>query len=493
MSRPIFRGIGGRAAVISITRLMNQGLVLISPMLLTRLLSVEQFGQYREFLLYASVLDVLAAFNITTSLLRFVAHQPEHRQQFVDQAILMTLSTSVLVLVATSLLNWIFDGAIVGNYMLPLSIFVFVYVNFDFWEHLWLAQRRVGSVFAYTTGRLIARILTVVTAAWLSSDVHVIIWSLVGLESVRFVASLFMWARHRGAEHSLESGWREQLRFCGPAGAATVLISLNKSMGSLSVAKMLGPIGLAHYSIGTYMRPILTVLRNSMSDALLPEMSQQHRSQQQGAGGDPLLLWRRMTTFAALMLIPTAVLLSRFADTLVVTLFSEEYRPAVPVFQIYLLVLFREIVDFAVPLRSMNRTAPIMYSNMVSIVLNAIFLAILLPTVGLLGAAWAFIISRTVEGLYLGWQTARIYQIPSRALVNWGDLGKVALAAAVASVTLVGSFWTSSFGFFGVFAAGCCYMLVYVPMLLLLRLPEALLIKDRLPVRRALARLRISD
>jgi len=200
-----------------------------------------------------------------------------------------------------------------------------------------------------------------------------------------------------------------------------------------------------------------------------------------------------MTTFAALMLIPTAVLLSRFADTLVVTLFSEEYRPAVPVFQIYLLVLFREIVDFAVPLRSMNRTAPIMYSNMVSIVLNAIFLAILLPTVGLLGAAWAFIISRTVEGLYLGWQTARIYQIPSRALVNWGDLGKVALAAAVASVTLVGSFWTSSFGFFGVFAAGCCYMLVYVPMLLLLRLPEALLIKDRLPVRRALARLRISD
>jgi len=291
MSRPIFRGIGGRAAVISITRLMNQGLVLISPMLLTRLLSVEQFGQYREFLLYASVLDVLAAFNITTSLLRFVAHQPEHRQQFVDQAILMTLSTSVLVLVATSLLNWIFDGAIVGNYMLPLSIFVFVYVNFDFWEHLWLAQRRVGSVFAYTTGRLIARILTVVTAAWLSSDVHVIIWSLVGLESVRFVASLFMWARHRGAEHSLESGWREQLRFCGPAGAATVLISLNKSMGSLSVAKMLGPIGLAHYSIGTYMRPILTVLRNSMSDALLPEMSQQHRSQQQGAGGDPLLIW----------------------------------------------------------------------------------------------------------------------------------------------------------------------------------------------------------
>src|SRR5262249_6402807 len=244
-----------------------------------------------------------------------------------------------------------------------------------------------------------------------------------------------------------------------------------------------------HYSIGTYMRPIIAVLRNSLSDALLPEMSHQQRSQQTG---DSLLLWRRMTVVAAILLIPAAVLLGRFADTLVVTLFSAEYRPAVPVFQIYLLVLFREIVDFAVPLRAANRTAPILYSNAVSIVLNAILLSILLPTVGLLGAAIAFIIARMVEGTYLGWQTARIYEVPALELINWGDIGKVALAAAIAAITLVGSFWTS-FGLFGVVAAGCCYMLVFASMLLLLRVPEALLLRDRLPVRRALARLRMSD
>ena len=255
-SRPI-RGIGGRAAVISITRLMNQGLILISPMLLTRLLSVEEFGQYREFLLYATVLEVIAAYNIFTSLLRFVAHQPEHRQQFVDQSLLMMLGTSTLVIAGTAVLNWIFDGALVGDYMLPLGIFIFVYVNFDFWEHMWLAQRRVGAVFAYTTGRLIARIVTVVTAAWLTSDVQVIIWSLVDAGkpcdfSRRWSCGLRY--RQRG-QRRLESGWREQLRFCGPVGAAHVLVGLNKSMGSLYVAKLLGPVGLAHYAIGTYMRP----------------------------------------------------------------------------------------------------------------------------------------------------------------------------------------------------------------------------------------------
>jgi len=471
---------------------MNQGLILVSPILLTRLLSVEEFGQYREFLLYATVLEVIASYNIFTSLLRFVAHQPEHRQQFVDQALLMTLGTSTLVVVCTAVLNWIFQGALVGDYMLPLGIFIFVYVNFDYWEHMWLAQRRVGAVFAYTTGRLIARMVTVVTAAWLSSDVQVIIWSLVTLEAVRLLASLVMWARYRQrGQRRLESGWREQLRYCGPIGAVHVLVGLNRSLTSLYVAKLLGPIALAHFAIGTYLRPVINVLRNSLSDALLPEMSSQVRSQPHG---DSLLLWRRMTVVAAILLIPAAVLLGRFAETIVVTLFTEEYLVAVPVFQIYLLVLFREIVDFGVPLRAINRTAPLMYGYMVSLVVNAILLAILLPTVGLLGAALGFVVARMIEGLYLGKQTAKAYGVAARELVKWRDVGKVAMAAALASITLATTLWTSTMGLFGVVAAGCCFMIVYVLLLLLLRVPEALLLKERLhlPVGRALARLRQS-
>jgi len=472
--------------MIALTRIMNQGLLLISPMLLTRMLSVEQFGQYREFLLYATVLEVFASYNITSSLLRFVAHQPEHRQQFVDQALYMTLGTSALTLAGTAVLNWIFPGALVGGYMLPLALYVSFRVNFDFWEHMWLAQRRVGAVWAYTAGRLLARMITVVTAAALTSSVQAIIWSLICLEAARFIASLVMWARYRqrGARR-LESGWREQLRFIGPAGTALVLNSFNKQMASLYVAKFLGPVGLAHFVIGTYLSPIITVLRSSLSDALLPEMSSHQRA-------DSLVLWRRMTIVAAIMLIPSAVLLARFADTIVTTLFSEEYRAAVPVFQIYLFVLFREVFDFAVPLRALNRTAPIMYSNMVSLVVNAILLAILLPTVGLIGAGLAYVIARAIEGLYLGWQTAQVCEIRSRDLIKWRDVGKVALAAALASVTLVGSFWTRYMGLIGALVASCIYMLVYVPLLLVLRLPEALLLRDRaqLLVSQALARLR---
>ena len=456
---------------------MNHGLVLLSPVVLVRLLSVEAFGRYREFLLYASVLATAAAFGLTTSLLHFVPHRPEHAQRFVNQALMLTFATSTLAIGGVVTLNIALDGALVGDYTLPVAVYVALFVNFDFWEHLWIAQRRTVAVFGYTTGRLVARLTVVITAAALTGDVNVIIWSLVALETVRLLISAAVWARMRERRPAkLPGSWREQLRFCLPVGVAGVLQTFNKSMGSIFVARMLGPLGLAHYAIGIYVHPLIAVLRNSLSDALLPEMSAQKSSEQ----SDPLLLWRRMTIVAAIFLVAAAIILARFADTLIVALFTAEYRPAVPVFQIYMFVLIRETTDFAVPLRAINRTTPLMHGNVISIALNALLLSILLPLAGIPGAAIAYVVSRFVEGAYLGVQTARAYRIAPRELASWTDLLKVVLASALASIPLFGTFWTDSFGLFGALAATLCFLLIYAALLLHLRVPEAFLLWRRI-------------
>jgi O-antigen/teichoic acid export membrane protein len=54
--------IGNRAAILTLSRLANYGLMLVSPIVLVRLLSVADFGRYREFLLYASILQSFAVF-----------------------------------------------------------------------------------------------------------------------------------------------------------------------------------------------------------------------------------------------------------------------------------------------------------------------------------------------------------------------------------------------------------------------------------------------
>jgi O-antigen/teichoic acid export membrane protein len=448
--------------------------VLISPVILVRLLTVEEFGQYREFLLYSTVLTSIAAFGINSSLLRFIPHWPGHRWRFIEQAAVMTFGSAVVVVAAALLLNELTAGAALGAHAWPVAAYVLLFVNLDFWEYLWLAEKRPLAVFVYTSGRLLARLVVVVTAALLSDGaVDAIIWSLVCLEAVRLAISFIAWrAQREQVTGRLPGSWREQLGFCLPFGGSLVLGILNRSIGNLFVAKLIGPVGLAHYSIGTYVQPIVTVLRNSLSDVLLPEMVEGGRRSQ----ADTLALWRRATVLSTILLLAAGIVLAKFADALITTIFSEEYRPAVLVFQVYLLVLIRESIDFGVPLRAINRTAPILHSNLIAIVLNGVLLAVLLPVGGLAGAVLAFVLSRMIEGVYLGWQTLRAYEVGLSALANWGEMLRVALAGCAAALVLYGSFWTDALGLFGVVAGGAAYVLTFIALLWLLRVPELTLL-----------------
>jgi O-antigen/teichoic acid export membrane protein len=457
-----------RTIILSGTRLLNQGLILISPMILVRLLSVHDFGRYREFLVYTGLLISIAAFGVNSSLLRFVPDNPQAGWRYVNQTVAFTFASSLLIATATLALDALSGGALVGEYSLQVALYVFLFVNLDFWEMLWLSEKRSYAVLGYSTARLLGRLVVVTVAAALTKDVDALIWSLIGLETVRLAISAVGWRRRGRTAPSGPARWREHLEYCLPFGGALVLISLNRSLGALFVAKMLGPVALAHYTIGIYVTPIITVLRNSVSDVLLPEMVSQKREAQ----SDRLALWRRSTIVTAIALVGVGVVLARFAEPLVLLLFSEKYLPAAPIFQVYVLVFLRSSIDFAVPLRAADRTAPILRSNMYAIAANALMLFVLAPTWGVMGAVVAFLISSVVDGVYLAVQTMRAYNAPLSALADWKDLAKVLVSAALAGVTLVGSFWTS-LGLVGVVLGALVYFLTFLALLIYLRVPEA--------------------
>ncbi len=439
--------------------------MLLSPVVLVRLLTVEEFGRYREFLLYAGLLTTICAFGINNSLLYFIPSRPANVKQMLRQSVVLTFVCSVLVVALAVVANVFTGGAVLGDMAFTVAVYVLLFVNMDFWEFYWLAGKRTMPVLAYTSGRLVARMAVVIVAASISSDVQVIVWSLIALEAVRFVGSFIAWQMQKGTVDGT-TNWREQIRYCLPVGVALVLVTLNKSIGNLFVAKAMGAVALAHYAIGTQVQPIITVLRNSLSDALLPEMAAVSQP------SDALRLWQRSTVMSMLLLLPAAVILFEFAHPLVVTLFSADYAPAVPIFQLYLLVLLREVFDFGVALRALNRNTSIVHSNLLAIVLNVGLLAAAVPFMGVIGAALAFVVSRFLEGLYLGARTAQAYEVGIRSIAAWGDLAKIAVAGVIASAVFYGSFWTGHFGLLGIPLGSLAYLAVFAALLYLWRIPE---------------------
>ncbi len=417
------------ALVILFMRISNTALMMIGPILLVRLLSVEEFGTYREFLVYISVLLPITSFAFNQSLMYFVPAFPGHTWLLVRQTVLATAVSSVTICGGLWILNWALNGHILGQYGAQILIYTLFCVNVDFWEFLWISQQRTSAAFAYTSGRLIVRLCVILIVAAVTHSVTDIINWLLAMEATRLIACAIAWRRlSRKESSSRDDLWKAQFRYCLPLGASRMVAIFNRYIGNILIARMIGPTGLAQYSIGTYAVPVLYEARNSVSDAILPRMAKD-------SGGDTnsvsLALWYRSNALFAMMLVPVGVLLARYAELFVVTLFSENYLPAVVVFQVYLLAILSDTVDFGVALRLLGITTTFVRGSILGTAVNLGLLLTLLPRIGITGAVIALVVTQLVVFGYYAHRVARATRTRIAQAANLHVLLRVILAAIV--------------------------------------------------------------
>jgi O-antigen/teichoic acid export membrane protein len=464
-------GLGNRAAILTLARLANYGLTIISPIILVRLLTVAQFGRYREFLLYATVLNTFATFSINGSLLYFIPAEPRCRWRVVRQTAMLIACASVLVVGAMAAIDRVSGGRLVGDLLLPLGAFTLFATNLDFWDYYWVATERAGLVFAYSSIRLAARVAVATVTAAVTHDVQAIIWALVALEGVRLVLAATVWllVETGATEPALSDPWRGQLRFCVPSGTASVLSILSRNLGGLVVAKALGAVSFADYAIGRAGDPVVNTLRTSVSNVVLPEMVRRGR----GSRDASLTLWRRATVVNAIVLLPVVALILRFARPLIALVFGKSYVAAAIVLKIYTLVIVRECFDFSPAVRALTWTRPLLESNLLSLFTCAILLALLVPVAGVAGAMAAVALATLVDAGWLAYRTMGAYHLSLGELLPWGHMGKTAAAAILAAPILLSFAWRELLGFGGVVLGAAAYLVTFALLVLALRVPEA--------------------
>jgi O-antigen/teichoic acid export membrane protein len=471
-----------QAALLSIARMASFGLMLISPLVLVRFLTVTDFGRYREFLLYISILGTLASFSISQSLLYFIPLHPRSTWRVVKETTGLTAIISSAVVVAFVALDLLVPGGLVGPYLVPVALYVLLFVNVDCWETFWIATHRPMGVFAYSAGRLTARMLVVVCVAVMTTDVSMIIWSLIGLEALRLVGAIIAWKvvdRSR-EEPALQDFRREQLKFCVPFGLASVMALLSRNLGNVVITKYLGVVALAQFSIGTYAEPIIMVLRDSISSVVLPELVRRLRTQTQD---DALEFWYRSVVINCMLLFPVAGIMAWYAEPLILKAFGANYLAAVPVLQWYALVVVRSGFDFSPLLRAINKTRPFMTVAVVAAVVNGVTLWILLPRIGIVGAAIGVAVANLADVLYQGFCVKHLYGCSLRRLLPWAAVGKITLCAILGAVVAFGVTWELRGTFAGAIYGSLLYGAVFTALLLAARAEEALLLLDRLKSR----------
>ncbi len=463
------RGMAHQAAVLSAARIANYGLMIISPVILVRFLTVADFGRYREFLLYASLLQTAATFGISDSLLYFVPRHPASMWRVVRETASLTAAVSVAVVILFVIIDLLVPGGLVGPYLVPVALYVLLFVNLDWWECLWIARHQTIWVFVYGAGRLIARMVVVVCVAVVANNVSAIIGSLLVLEGLRLTGALIAWIAADQSRLEPEIGHirREQLHFCVPFGVGGLLNMLSRNLGNVVIAQFLGVAALAHLTVGMYGEPIIMAMRNSISQVLLPELVRR-------VGDSPdeaLRLWRRTTVINCMLLFPAAAVVAWYAEPLVLTAFGAAYRPAIPVLQWYAVIIARSCVDFSPLLRAINKTRAFIAIGAVDVLVNGLALAVLLPLTGIVGAVIALAIARFSENLLSAFVVRGLYGV--RGLLPWAAMTKVGVCAVAGAVIAFGITFGSRATLLGAACGSLLYGVVFAGLLLATGVEEA--------------------
>lgn len=463
-----------RTAILSFSRFTNQAIAVLSPVLLVRLLSVEEYGSYQQFNLYALLLLPLVTFSINGSLVYLVPKHPEREKVWITQVVFFLLVTNAIMFVATSLFGDVIRASTEIDFLAELQLYLFV-LSFEFLETYWLAKKRADLVLYYSTGRLFLRTSTILIAAFLSGSVETIIQSLLIMETIRCIA-IFVYAAAKKwfVVESTRESMRLQLAYFLPLGIGAVIDTLNAGAGRLFVSVMAGTEALAFYTIGMFATKIVEVLRGSIADVIFPDMVEVKSSVLK----DALPLWKRATVAYAILIFPVAISFFVYADAIVTVLFTTEYSAAIPVFALFALKLFALCFDFHLPLRVQNANRFFLVAIIFALAIN---LCLLYPTYtafGLKGPVVASIVAQWGVVIYLARKTMRIYGISVRELVLWSELAKVLAAALIGvPVLLLGQTLLESNFWRGV-VFGPTYLAVYVAALALLKVEHAYAFAD---------------
>lgn len=447
-----------RGVVLTASRVSNFAILTLSPLLLVRILDVEGYGRYQEFMIYATLLVAVCSFGIDSSLTYFLPKYPDQERKFVTQNSLVILAWSAICLGVLVAAREPFLRLASYDFVYPLAVYVFCFVNLNWLEYYWIAKRRTDLVLYYSAGRLLARVTVLLVVAWLTRDVERILWSLVAVEAFRvlLVGGYLAYARLLTA--SLDTARvREQLGFAGPVGLSALMQQSSRNFGKLFIGSVLGPAALAYYAVASYLLPMVRVIRGSIADVVFPELVRARDDT-----GGALRLWQRSNVVFCVLLFPPFVILSWYADLFITTLFTEEYRSAVPVFQVYLIWLLRRCFNMDVLLRTRGKTGFMLTGTGLSIAINLSLMVLFYWWFGLIGPAVAYIISEILLEIYYGVLARKEYGSRFGRLVDWNGILRVAagclaglpilaaaaflpfpelVRAALASIAFVGVCW----------------------------------------------------
>lgn len=453
-----------RARPLLFARLAGAVVTIAVPMILARVLVPASYGTFKQAWLLASTLFLMLPMGITQSLYYFVPREPERAHRFVAQALwahaLLGALAAILLLAARPLVAAHFENPELTAqvpWIAALTAFILAGAPLDL---AWNATGRIGAAAVARVATELTRALGMIAGALLTGSVQGVLAGILAAAILRAAATWLALGRSYGLRIELDA-LRRQIGYALPFGLAFLVLVPQQQFHQYAVGAAVSASAFAIYAVGTVQLPVVDILYTPVSELLQLGIAQADREGRPHRAA--LALFHEAVLQLAFAFLPIAGLLLVVAPDLLGFLFSDAYLPATPIFRVAVVsVLLAALpLDGVMRARAQNRFVLLVSVGKLAMTIPLVLGG--LATLGPIGALAGWIVADATSRVVMLARTARLFEVPVRAVLPRRPLARQLGAALLAiPVGLVAAHAAGASHLARLLAAGFAFGLAYL-------------------------------
>lgn len=372
-------------------------------------LSRAQIGNWELFLFISSLLSFFWVTGIIQSLLtlynrnrtfRDDGEKEGRKSPEIYNAFLLISFFSLLVFLLGIPIKYMLEAS-QGEPDIPypnlLLLFILLSNPVTLIEYIYLLNKRPHRILQYGIYTYSAQLLLVLAPVIAGYDEKSAIWGLFAITGVRWIWLVILLRRYTLLKVSYDF-IREHLKVGMPL-ILTFLISGSAQYidGIIISARYADPGVFAMYRYGAKEFPLVLLLANGLSNALLPQFSTREGMR------EALVTLRKRSDRLIKYLFPISIVTMVAARWIYPRLFTPEFTRSADVFMIYMLLTIPRLVFPQTIIIGRRKTNVTLYAAAVEIAINVPLSLMLIKPYGVVGVALATFIVYFLEKLFLMW------------------------------------------------------------------------------------------
>ncbi|MFA5163064.1 MAG: flippase [Patescibacteria group bacterium] len=398
----------GNTSWLFLAQLVSLVISFFIGVIIARRLGPELYGTLNYALSLTTILGIFFCFGIDAAMNRELIKYPEKEKSLLGTFWVIKLLGGFLTLASVIFIS-IWKNFDVLTFSLVV-LFAFVFIGQSFNVITLFFQARVESKkssLAQIGASLVSLSLKII---WLFSSLNLLVLAIIYLSDVIF-NSLFLILYYRRGSGSLRQ-WRFDckvfrniitsgglLMFSGVAILAILKID------QVIIGQFLGKTEVGFYAVADRLTEVWDFIPRLICLSLFTAIINAYRT-------DIKLYRRRVRRLYQLMLvlsISLTILILLISRPLIMMLFGPEYEPSVAVLRVYVLSLPGIFLFTAANQRLVaeNREKIILLANLSGLTLNIVLNFLFLPRFGLIGSAWATVVTFTYLTIFMVFRPTR--------------------------------------------------------------------------------------